>query len=119
VWIHLLILGQIDGASSSAAPPIIPTIISSGVRRSRFLRRGPRLPWDETPEEVVTIEEVAQGPRRKRIRLPKEVIAAASPMQIEVDSAQMPAFKIHVPDVGAAIVKQDDEEEAIILALLQ
>lgn len=103
------------------APPVVvtaTTVTPGGVRRSRFLRRGPKLPWeeDEIQDAPVTVTEVR---KRKRIKLPKEIIEAVDGIPIQV-SVEVPELRINVPSVGSAILRApDDEEEAILMALLQ
>lgn len=117
MWIHLLTLKLIKGASAAAAA-VVSTTTPGGVHRARFLRRGPKLPWEEieeTPDEVVIAK-----PRRKRIKLPAEVraaVAEAIPIQA---TQEIPAPRITVPGVGTAVLKiNDDEEMAVLMAILQ
>ena len=121
MWIQLLTLRLIKGASGVAAA-VASTTTPGGVHRGRFLRRGPKLPWDdieerkETPDEQVVIAK----PRRRRIKLPQEVraaVAGAIPIQETVEIA---APRITVPGIGSAVLKiNDDEEQAVLMAILQ
>ena len=93
---------------------------ASGVRRHRFLRRGPKLPWedieDETPDERVVVAKSI----RRRIKLPAEVRKAAAEALPVATSITIDAPQIKLPGVGTATLSiPDDEEEAVIMALLQ
>lgn len=116
MWIHLLPLGLIDGGGDGAAPepPPVVTQIDGGVRRSRFLRRGPRLPWEheDEPAQVVRVED---RPKRRRIKLPKEVIETvqdAMPVQAYVE---MPLPRVVIPDVP--VVFDDDDDDDLLLMI--
>ena len=121
MWIHLLTLRLIKGASPAGTPAVVAdTTTQSGVRRARFLRRGPKLPWEEEiPDEVVTVTEIPS--KRKRIKLPKEVIdTIKDSVPIEAANARLPDLEINIPSVGKTRVRIDyDEETAIVMALLQ
>ncbi|HSQ91557.1 MAG TPA: hypothetical protein VLM19_05235 [Nitrospiraceae bacterium] len=117
MWIHLLTLRLIKGAGAAAAV-VAATTTPGGVHRGRFLRRGPKLPWDieETQDEQVVIAK----PRRKRIRLPAEVRAAVEETIPIQATREIPAPWITVPGVGTAtLVINDDEEQAVLMAILQ
>lgn len=111
MWIHLLPLGLIDGASGSVAAPAPEPATPSGVRHSRFLRRAsknaPRLPWEKEDEQPIIVAQ----PKRKRIPLPvvealKEV---AGPLPIET-IREISAPVITIPDIGKAVLEDEDED---------
>lgn len=112
MWIHLLALELIDGASAVDAPVVVETAApTAGVRRARFLRRAPKLPWEieDEPEQQVTVS----PPRRKRIPLPavqamRSAVGDAIPIQTVKEIA---APVISIPDVGRAAVTIADEDE--------
>lgn len=123
MWIHLLTLELIYGAS----PPVVVTTTTTpgGVRRGRYLRRSsknvPRLPWDESIERIEEQSDVVIAkPIRKRVKLPAEIRAAlddAVPIRSHVE---IQAPRISIPELGTAVLQlSDDEEEAVILALMQ
>ena len=111
MWIHLLTLELIDGASDAATPVVTTTTTPGGVRRHRFLRRAPKLPWEREEEqsEQITIA----PPKRKRIPLP--AIAAmrqATDGAIPIQTVQeIVAPSITIPDVGKAVLEDDDDED--------
>lgn len=99
----------------------VVTSTTGGVRRHRFLRRGPRLPWEDKETEEKRDEPVVVAKsKRKRIKLPAEVKQAAAeaiPLETHIT---IDAPKIKLPGVGTAVLQvPDDEEEAVLLALLQ
>lgn len=107
--VYLVITDGFGTAAGAYVPPP-PVIVSTGggVRKARFLRRGPRLPWDEPEEsDVVTVEEPPKR-KRKRIKLPAEVIEVvqdAIPVQAYIE---VPMPRIVIPDVPVSL---DDEED--------
>jgi hypothetical protein len=110
VWIHLLALELIDGAGPVAAV-VTTTTTPGGVRRARFLRRAPKLPWehDEEPEEQITVA----PPKRKRIPMPavramREATGGAIPIQT---IKEIPAPVIHVPEFGAVTLDIEDDDD--------
>jgi len=121
VWIHLLILELIDGASPATVVAASPST-APGVRHSRFLRRGLRLPWEEVIEEVVTDDGlVIAKPIRRRIKLPREIRETLAESHIPFEThVVIDAPIIRMPGVGTAVLRIDtDEEEAVLMALLQ
>ena len=118
MWIHLLTLGLIDGASAAQVPVAPDVSAPSGVRHSRFLRRGPKLPWEEIEE--VTDDGVVVKSRRKRIPLPQvqrmERLVAPIPVERFKD---LPAIEITIPELGSArLEKYDEDEEDDLLWLI-
>ena len=101
------------GEHTVVPPVIVSRGTPDGIRRARFLRRGPRLPLeeeDEPAQAAVTVREV----RRKRIRLPKEVIETvedAIPVQAYVE-VKMP--RIIVPDIP---VDFDDDDDDLLMMI--
>lgn len=97
------------GEHTSTPPLPVVTTTQGGVRRSRFLRRGPRLPWDQSDEpEVVRVQD-APKPKRKRIKLPAEVIETvedAIPVQAYVE---VPMPRVIVPDIPVDFDDEDDD----------
>ena len=93
---------------------------ASGVRRHRFLRRGPKLPWDEVEKEKADEPVIVAKSIRRRIKLPAEVRKAAVEALPVATSITIDAPHIKLPGVGTATLSiPDDEEEAVIMALLQ
>lgn len=120
MWIQLLTLELIDGASD-----VVSAVESavSGVRRHRFLRRAPKLPWEEQQKEIAREQVVVSRPKRRRVKLPQvveEAVAATVPVQT-VQTLDAP--KITIPSVGTATLRtkdySDPEEESVIMALVQ
>ena len=109
-----------DGyATAGAIPPPVATATPGGVRRSRFLRRGPRLPgYDPEPEQPAV---VVHEPRRKRVRAPVVQHPPFPDVAVpHIPQAVPSATRISVPVLGTAVLAEiDDEEEAILMALLQ
>jgi len=106
------------GEGGAAPPVVVTTTVPGVVRRARFLRRGPKLPWeeDEIQDVPVTVTEVR---KRKRIKLPKEIVEAVDGIPIQA-SVEVPELRINVPSVGSAVLRApDDEEEVVLMALLQ
>lgn len=110
-----------DGfATAGATPPPAATTTPGGVRRSRFLRRGPRLPgYDPEPEQPAVV--VREQHRRKRVRAPLIEHPALPDLAVPPIPQTVPiATRLYVPELGTAILAEiDDEEEAILMALLQ
>ena len=93
---------------------------ASGVRRHRFLRRGPKLPWEDIEEETPDERVVVAKSIRRRIKLPAEIRKAATEAIPVATSITIDAPQIKLPGVGTATLSiPDDEEEAVIMALLQ
>ena len=90
------------------------------IPRRGYLRRGPKLPWDEEPQEEREEQVVVAKSKRQRIKLPeeiKEVLADAIPVATHT---VIDAPRIKIPSVGTAVLHTpDDEEEAVLMALLQ
>jgi hypothetical protein len=100
------------GEHTSAPPPVVTTTTPGGVRRARFLRRAPKLPWDI--EEDAPQVRVIDPPKRKRIKLPKEVIetvADAIPVEAYVE-VKMP--RIILPDIP---VDFDDDDDDLLMMI--
>jgi hypothetical protein len=99
--------GTVIGASLSTA-----RTAGGGVRRARFLRRAPRLPWEEDPEETQESPQVTvDPPKRKRIRMPAlEAIRSAKPIPIQTIKA-IDAPSISIPELGTAQVQIDDDDD--------
>lgn len=98
------------GDGTPPEPPVVVIPETSGIRHSRFLRRGPRLPWDEIEE--VTDDGVVVKSRRKRIALPEvqrmERLVAPIPVERFKD---LPAIEIKIPELGSARLEKYDEDE--------
>lgn len=109
------------GDGGDQAPVVTATQPTSGVRHSRFLRRGPRLPWEEVVEEVVTDDGVVVAkPVRRRIKLPREIRETLAESHIPFQThVVIDAPIIRMPGVGTAVLRIDDEEEAVLMALMQ
>lgn len=113
MWIQLLSLGLIDGASEGVAPVSPEPAARPGVKRARFLRRSAkdvyRFPWEQedAPEAVV----VAPA-KRKRIPLP--VVAAlekaAGPIPIQT-VREISAPAISIPELGTAVLQAIEDED--------
>lgn len=117
MWIHLLTLELIDGASAIVSA-ITTSSTPAGVGRARFLRRGPKLPWDK--DEEAQEQDVVVKSRRKRIPLPivRQMERAVSPIPVQ-PIKHLDAIQIVLPDVGTAtLAKNDDEEEDLLLWLI-
>lgn len=86
---------------------------NAGVRRARFLRRAPRLPWEQVDEEEKVVS-VAPA-KRRRIRLPEvEAVRDAVGDAIPVQTVrEISAPRIYVPDLG--IAELDDDEDILWL----
>lgn len=117
MWIHLLTLELIDGAGSVQAPVAPTPSTPSGVRHSRFLRRGPKLPWEEIEE--VTNDGVVVKSRRKRIPLPEvhRLERLMGPVPIE-RYKELPAVEIISPLGTARLEKYDEDEEDELLWMM-
>lgn len=103
---------------SSAIPATVAATVAGvhRVPRSRFLRRAPKLPWDEAEKLDVKQEPVVAKSRRKQIRLPKAVVEAIAPIQIE-KVKELPAVEITLPSVGIARLDNkslEDEDDLVI-----
>lgn len=95
-------------------PTTTTTPTPGGVRRPRFLRRAPKLPWEH--EDVEEQEQITVAPpRRKRIPLPvvetlRKTVGDAIPIQTvkEID-----APSITIPELGTAVLQaaEDDDED--------
>jgi hypothetical protein len=120
VWIQLLTLELIDGATSVVASVTPPSTTPGGVGRARFLRRGPKLPWDKDEETQEQEQEVVVKSRRKRIPLPvvQQMREAVSPIPVQTIK-HLDGIQIIVPSIGTAtLAKTDDEEEDLLLWLI-
>jgi hypothetical protein len=110
VWIHLLTLELIDGASDTAAPVVTTTTTPGGVRRHRFLRRAPKLPWEQEEQA----EQIVIAPtKRKRIPMPAiEAMRTATGGAIPIQTVkEIAAPSIAIPDVGKAVLDDDEDED--------
>jgi len=79
------------------------------VRRHGFLRRGPRLPWDERKKEDQS-EQVVVKSRKIRVQLPKVVVEEIKPIPIQTVK-EIAAVEITVPGLGKAVLAKIDQEE--------
>lgn len=98
------------GDGTPPEPPVTATPETSGIRHSRFLRRGPKLPWEEIEE--VTDDGVVVKSRRKRIPLPQiqRIERIVSPIPVE-RFKELPAVEITIPELGTARLERYDEDE--------
>ena len=101
-------VGNINGSSYGTAST------SSGVRRARFLRRAPRLPWEEQEEVQEDKPIIVAPPRKQRIKMPaiEAIRSNLKPIPIEaVKTIDAPI--IVIPELGAAHLQQleDDEDD--------
>ena len=106
--------------TSDAVAPAAPSTTLGGVRRVRFLRRAPRLPWEEEIQDASVEEKVVVKSRRKRIQLP-----LIEKIKEEIDPIPVAAFKeidgisITVPEIGTAVLEKiADEEEDLLLWMI-
>ncbi len=86
-------------------------VLPGGVRQARYLRRAPKLPWDV--EEEAPVVTVTENPRRKRIKLPREVIETvqdAIPVQAYVE---IPLPQVIIPDVP--VQRTDDDDDLLLM----
>lgn len=99
-------------------PPAVA--VPGGVRHARFLRRGPKLPWDEPgPAEVVASEVTVAPPKRRRVRMPamEKIRKEIAPIPIQTVQ-EIAAPVIHVPELGHAVAKLVEQEEDELLLWL-
>ena len=111
MWIQLLVLELIDGASP-AAVVAATTTSPGGIRRARFLRRAPKLPWEEEDESPqITVA----PPRRKRISMPAvQAMRRATENAIPIQTfKEISAPSITIPEIGTAVLQaiEDDEDD--------
>lgn len=118
MWIHLLPLELIDGASPA---PVVSAAVTSvhGKRRHTFLRRGPRLPWDDSERSEDKQPDVVVVSKRKRVKLPPAAVEEIRPIPIQTVK-EISGVQITVPDVGTArLAKQvQDEEDDLIIWMI-
>lgn len=113
MWIQLLILELIDGATSvvEAQPEVSTT--PGGVRGPRFLRRSKRheLPWEQEETNDVVV-------KSRRVSIPKLAIKrmeqAVAPIPV-AKFQDLPAIEIRLPSVGVAKLEDDDEDDLLWL----
>ncbi len=106
------------GQGATIVVPTAPTT-QPGVGRARFLRRGPRLPWDKE-DEVTVPEQVVVRSRIKKIPLPivQKMEAATSPIPIQPNK-HLDGIQITIPAIGTAtLANQEDDEEDILIWLM-
>jgi hypothetical protein len=98
--------GVAAGLTYSGEPQTITT------PTARFLRRAPKLPWEQD-DEPAQQDVVVAKPRRKRIKLPEtealQAVAADVPVQLVTE---ITGTVIRVPDIPVNL--DDDEDEAIL-----
>ncbi len=101
------------GTAGVFVPPVV-TSSPGGVRRARFLRRAPRLPWEQEEEESpVTVAPV----KRKRIQLPvAKAQERMGPIPIQT-MREISAPVITIPELGTATLKaiEDEDEDWLFL----
>ena len=120
---HILFFEFFSGAIGEDAVAVAPAAATAAGRsRHRgFLRRGPRLPWEE--EDAVDEKPAAADavivakPRQRRIKLPALQIAAVKddiPIRMVYE---IEAPSITVPDLGTAVLRLDEDDDMILISI--
>lgn len=105
--------GSFEGRAEVVVSPDATTI--SGVRRG-YLRRSfkaPILPWEKKDDEQpITVAKT----RRKKIPLPVvEAMRKYTNGDVPIETVrEIAAPKLHIPELGTAILEIDDDDEDIL-----